>query len=126
MPDMHNTESPRFLVFDREGLLERMGGDDELAGKIVETYLDDAARQIADLRRLALAQDLAAIYRRAHSLKSASGSAGACAVENAALRVERAAKEGKNEAIGLIDAIGEEFDRLCEDLKAHPWGGAMA
>jgi histidine phosphotransfer protein HptB len=98
-------------------LLESTGGDREFLAELIQTYLEDAARQIAQLRTAAssgLAEDLA---RPAHALKGASASVGATGMAELARAMETAARSGEVvDAPAAIDALEAELGRVTAAL----------
>jgi len=104
---------PQSKVFDRAALLERAEGDEELLKTIVRVFLEDVPRQIAALREALARADAVGLQRQAHCLKSASGSAGATAMQDVAFQIEAAGESGDLEkAAPLVRRIEEEFERL--------------
>ncbi|MBN1866723.1 Hpt domain-containing protein [Candidatus Sumerlaeota bacterium] len=106
-------------VFDKAGLLERLGGDEDLADRVLEVFLEDAARQIEELRQLGETGDREGVARRAHSIKSAAGSVGATVVAAAALDVELAARESAADIAGPIAVVCGSFDRFKTALRGQ-------
>ena len=104
-------------VFDKEGLLARLMGDEELAAEILAGLLDDIPCQIANLKDALEKQDAASFHRIAHTIKGAAGNTGATALERAARTAEEAAMQGSL-ASGPehIMEIEECFSKLKELL----------
>jgi len=100
-------------VFDRSGLQDRVEGDQELMKKVLETFLKDAPNQIRALSSACEDRDVDEIRRQAHSLKSASGTAGAVALQEVAHQIERAGAEGDlSRAVELALAVEGEFEKV--------------
>jgi PAS domain S-box-containing protein len=99
--------------FDRETLLERLGGDDSLVNEILNVFMDDCPAQMKQLQQAVADGDIEKIARQAHSLKGAAGNINAESVQELARRVEEAAREQAIDGIsGLVDALGSACDRL--------------
>jgi signal transduction histidine kinase/DNA-binding response OmpR family regulator/HPt (histidine-containing phosphotransfer) domain-containing protein len=71
------TLDPRPLAALRA--LQKPGGPD-ISGKVLQAYLDSAPKLLTALRQALADDDAPAVYRAAHSLKSASGNVGVTAL----------------------------------------------
>ena len=78
--------------FKKEELLERLMGDEELAGEILEGFLIDIPNQILSLKDALKDEDSPHIQRQAHTIKGASGNVGATCMQELAMQVEEAGK----------------------------------
>ncbi len=84
-------------VFDRDALLDRLMGDQELAMGILSGFLQETPAQINALR-LALTQgDANSVRRWAHTIKGAAGNVGAMLLREKAALLEQVAKAGELE-----------------------------
>jgi CheY-like chemotaxis protein/HPt (histidine-containing phosphotransfer) domain-containing protein len=100
-------------VFDRSALLGRVEGDEELMKLVVGTFLKDAPNQIRALNTACESKDADRIRRQAHSLKSASGSAGAVVLQEVAHQIERAGANGElDKAAKLAMTVEMEFEKV--------------
>ncbi len=105
-------------VFDRAGLLDRVGGDEELLQSIVNLFLEDAPRQIEALKEAHKKKNASEIRRQAHTLKGASGNTGAVVMHRVAFQIEKAVESGNlDKAASLIRMIEIEFERLKRNLE---------
>ena len=77
-----------------ERLREITGEDDVFLAELIDTYLEDGARQVADLLAAAAAGDGAAMVRPAHTLRSASESIGALRLADRCRVLEAEARAG--------------------------------
>ncbi|TMN18084.1 hybrid sensor histidine kinase/response regulator [Pseudoxanthomonas sp. X-1] len=88
--------------------------------RIIQVFLEDAPRLIAELEAASTAPDLEAMRAAAHSLKSSSANLGAMALSAAAKRVELGAREARLErpavAVALVIA---EFARARVALQDY-------
>lgn len=73
--------------------------------RIVEAYLEDAPRKVAQLESAALQGNTSAAGAVAHSLKSSSANIGALAVAEAARRIEQHARGGAGSATSSLPAL---------------------
>jgi HPt (histidine-containing phosphotransfer) domain-containing protein len=95
-------------VFD--ALVEMTGGEMAFADELVDTYLDDGARQVADLRDAVATSDVAALVRPAHSLKSNSLNVGAMDLGGLCRELEERARAGDvPDAADRVAAIAAGF-----------------
>ncbi|GFO70485.1 hypothetical protein GMLC_40640 [Geomonas limicola] len=83
------------VVFDREGLLQRIGGDQAFLGMFVEKYLQSTEELLAALGVAIREGDGPGIHLKAHSIKGAAASIGAEAMRAVALEMETRAKAGE-------------------------------
>jgi CheY-like chemotaxis protein len=82
---------------DRVALLERVEGDQELLGEMIQLFVADAP-QLLDAMRNALQQgDMILLERSAHSMKGAAGNLSAQVTVTAASKLEQSAKKGEAE-----------------------------
>ena len=105
-------------VFNRQALLQRVDGDEELLEELLHIFLDHTPQQLQDIRRALEAGDAPGLMGQAHSLKGAAASISAEALKEAAWQVELA---GQNRALEeaqlLLEALIQEFARLQDVLE---------
>lgn len=104
-------------------LLEITGGDQGFVDELVDTFLEDATTQIASLHGAADADDVEAIVRPAHSLKSNAANVGATVLGELSRALETDARAGTvadlTERVARVDA---EFGRVRDALLAERAG----
>ena len=111
-------EEPAAL--DMAGLLARMGGKKELAGRMAQIYQRLHPEQIRVLRRVVAEGDAEALRLQAHTIKGGAGNVGGLALHAMAVQMEERAKAGRlEEARGLMPALERESARLLEALKTE-------
>jgi len=104
-------------------LLEMTGGDPAFVEELIETFLDDAAKQLAAMNAAATLGAADDLIRPSHSLKSNSASVGAMRLSEMARALEAASRDGDvAEASARVAAASSEFERVREALKAHRAG----
>ena len=81
-------------IFDREGLLERIGGDQEFLQIFVVKYIDSTTDLMVALGEAIRLGDVAGIHLQSHSIKGAAASIGAEAMRSIAAEMEVSAKGG--------------------------------
>jgi len=97
---------------DRASILERLGGDEEIYGMMVDMYLADYGNNCAALAAAFAAGDAPTVYREAHTIKGLLATFSDEAGAAAALVVERQAKGG--DLNGLAAAVADLQARMRE------------
>ncbi len=99
----------RRLDADRLANLHAAMGED--FPELIEVFLQSAGELIAAMRVAAVAGDMQAVYRAAHTLKSSASNAGASELSRLARRLEAEARaEQSRDAMTRIEAIHAELD----------------
>jgi HPt (histidine-containing phosphotransfer) domain-containing protein len=101
-PDFHTDPPPRRLenpsheavLLDGAMLLDRVEGDEELLRELVDLFLEDAPKQLAEIRAAIDAADSAQVARAAHTLKGAVANFGAPAAVHLARNLEAMGRRG--------------------------------
>ncbi len=95
-------------------LANDLGADTVL--EIVDLYLGEAPRQVADVRKAAEAGEAVVMRRVAHTLKSTSATVGASALSAVCLKIEHLARDQRlNEAREYIDQLTAE-EAIASDI----------
>ena len=102
------------VVFDREGMLERLMNDEEMARVVIEIFLDDMPCQIDSLRRYLDASDASGAARKAHLVRGAAATVGGEALCALACEMEKAGKAGD---LGFVAARMDDLERQFLRLK---------
>jgi signal transduction histidine kinase/DNA-binding response OmpR family regulator/HPt (histidine-containing phosphotransfer) domain-containing protein len=104
-------------VFDKQALLDRVMGDEELARELVEVFLEDTPQQLDTLRDALLAGDAAIVRRQAHTIKGSAGNVSAIGLQQAALQLEQACRsEDLQGADSLLSTLDEQLEHLRASL----------
>ena len=102
-------------------LLEMTGGDPAFVEELVDTFLADAATQLAELSGAAAAASAEGLLRPAHSLKSNSASVGARRLSELARSLESDARNGLvPDASTRVAEAAAELERVRAALDARP------
>jgi len=100
-------------AFDREELLQRLGGDPELVAHVLRIFLGDAPKRLDALRRCLEAGEQAGAQREAHTLKGASANVSAEAIRAVAASLETVIKAGElPRAARLVPALELAFEQF--------------
>ncbi|MCC6629950.1 MAG: response regulator [Chloroflexi bacterium] len=101
------------------GLLDTVGGEFAFLVELIDTYLDEAPRLLAELHQAGDRGDAATVQRIAHSLKSNAADFGATTLARQCRDLEGNARVGMLDATpDLTAAIAAEFDRVAQALGA--------
>lgn len=82
------------MLFDKEQLLDDIGGDDELVQKVLDCAAAEIPKEVEKLRLCCLGSDTEAIRIQAHGIKSIAADLYAQKLRDSCATVEAAAKEG--------------------------------
>ena len=104
-------------VFDRDTVLERMMGDEELVETITEGFLKDIPQQIRAMKDFLDAGDVPGVERQAHTIKGASANVGGEALRAVASEMEISGIAGDLDAVEKRMAnLEEQFERLKQAM----------
>jgi HPt (histidine-containing phosphotransfer) domain-containing protein len=103
-----------------ERLRETVGDDSAVLAELIDSFLEDAPRLLADLRRALDTGDAAGVRLAAHSLKSNGAEFGAQAFSELCKQLETRAKAGTLDGAGELLARAEaEYGRVKVALAAE-------
>ncbi|HSG69834.1 MAG TPA: response regulator, partial [Planctomycetaceae bacterium] len=104
---------------DRDSIMKRLGGDEELFSSFIEVFLEDAPQLIEQVRSGIAEHDSNLVQRSAHSPRGLAANFNAESVIDLAARLENAGKEGNfSEANSLLPQLHHALDHLRETLAA--------
>lgn len=113
----YKEEEKKMTILDRDALLDRLGGDEEIFDEIMETYLEDIPTRLRDLRKAVDGNDVARMQHEAHAIKGASANVGAIDLQKIAAQLEGACRNGdSSQAPEMRDAIEDAFEQLRQLL----------
>jgi two-component system, sensor histidine kinase and response regulator len=101
-------------IFDREGLLERIGGDEEFLQIFVGKFIESTAELMISLAEAIEGGDGGGIHLQSHSIKGAAASIGAEAMRSIAAEMEVSAKGGQ---LADMPQLYEALDRGFETFR---------
>lgn len=102
------------LVFDQQGVMDRVDNDRELLGELVGIFSSEAPGMIEAIKSAIQSGDAAALDASAHSIKSALGNIGAMEAHALAFKLELAGKKGE---FSGVESTFEEFLKAIEAFK---------
>ena len=107
---------------NREMILDRVGGDEELLREITSIFLEEYPALIGEIQAAVVSGDLKRLERAAHSLKGSVANFGAQTATDAAYRLETIGRKGQvDQASDALADLILEFQRLqpvLEELAA--------
>ena len=112
---MEQDHLPPKAVFDVQGTLTRLGGDEELLSDMIGFFVEDAPRLLAELQGAIESRDTPAAKKSAHALKGLILGCGGVRAGQAAQRVEHAATaEELDDLPPLVADLSTEIEELFE------------
>jgi HPt (histidine-containing phosphotransfer) domain-containing protein len=93
---------PAAPPIDRDLLIERLGGDEELLADVARLFFLDCPERLAAIRTALDDHDAERIRTTAHALKGAAGALSAQGLFDAARTLERMGAEGRLEAAEAV------------------------
>ena len=107
-------------VFDRDGVIERLGHDRRLERELLETFLEESPGMLAELTEALEAGDTVRVERLAHGLRGALASVSAGAATAAARELEQRARQRDAQACRTAArALSAEVARLERALNDY-------
>jgi len=118
--DITDGSSSIHRVFDWDGLLYRLMGDEELSKEIVDDFLHQVPINLDALKQSLDKKDGFLVKREAHLIKGAAGNVGAVVLQEIAEKIETAGRSGDMVKAQLLftefntqlDILKNELDRL--------------
>jgi two-component system, sensor histidine kinase and response regulator len=100
-------------VFNREELLDRIGGDEGFLEELLAIYIEDTGKNIRRLMNRTAEDTPDSLMRLAHSIKGSSANAAVPAMRAVAGELEKAFKNSDDDRIpDLVETLAKEFHRL--------------
>jgi signal transduction histidine kinase/CheY-like chemotaxis protein/HPt (histidine-containing phosphotransfer) domain-containing protein len=107
----HIATLPDLPIFDREGLLARLDGREELIDRFVDMFRKGVAERWENLYRAAADEDNESIRNYAHSVKGLAANIGAMRVQKLAGYIEEMGRLGNPaEAVNHLPRLKNELD----------------
>ena len=101
-------------IFDWDGLLNRLMGDEDLAREIIDDFLEQIPDNLFAVKEALKNKDLPLVQREAHIIKGASGNIGALTLQEIAEQIEIASEAKDHVRAGSFVA---KLDTQLEILK---------
>jgi HPt (histidine-containing phosphotransfer) domain-containing protein len=105
-------------VFDRNALMEQLGGDQQLAREVIDLFLRDCPVQLSAIKAALDQGDAREVYVMAHTLKGAASTLAAGEVAEAAHALEQLGRDGEvHDSVKAWRTLETAADRLLEALR---------
>ena len=106
-------------MIDMSALMKRVDGDTDLLAELVELFIEDYPKLLSQIEEAMADGNAEELASRAHALKGSVGNFAAKSAFDAALRLEKLAREGNLEkAQEAYDKLMQEIHRLIPALQA--------
>jgi HPt (histidine-containing phosphotransfer) domain-containing protein len=112
---MNQAQKPRGTSspIDIEDALARIGGDSDFLRELLELYVEDFSFRYALLDKAVRSGDLKAVSELGHTIKGSSANLSLSSLQEQALKLEKAGKNGDlGKARTSLAALGTEFRKL--------------
>jgi PAS domain S-box-containing protein len=110
---------------ERNTLLERFSGNENLLRSLVKTFSKDCPKMMARIRSSLASRDAAALADASHALKGSVGNFGPSAALETARQIEKEARQGKLDgAWEMYATLEDEFAHFLPALQA--FGGSQS
>jgi signal transduction histidine kinase/CheY-like chemotaxis protein len=111
-------------LINRVSLLERVEGDQELLTEMIQIFMEEAPALLQAMRESLQVGDMTLLERSAHSLKGAVSNLSSKSAANAALKLERDAKENNSRSAkeslaaveGIMKLLLPALSELCQGV----------
>ncbi len=109
-------------TFDQAGLMDRLDGDHELAGIVLNTFFEHIPGTIARLEESLAKADPAEAVLHAHTIKGAAANAGGAALSETARKIEMEGRKGNmTSAASLMPEVLERFEHFRSAAEKEGW-----
>lgn len=111
-------------IFDVEALIERLGGDTEVVGEVVDLFLSHAPALVSEVRSAVTEENWPLLAKLSHSLKGMSANFGADTLADIARQMELVAKaSGDNRIRTLLSQMEETLQAVVHEIDKLGYGG---
>jgi PAS domain S-box-containing protein len=86
-------------IFNPEPLRERLDGDEEMIGMVLDMFQEESSRIVEDIEKAVMSGNAEEVAKNGHSLKGSSGNVGAAAMQRMSAAMEKSGKEGEIELL---------------------------
>jgi CheY-like chemotaxis protein/anti-sigma regulatory factor (Ser/Thr protein kinase) len=108
------------VVFDKDGLMERVMEDEALVKELIEEFLKEIPQRLSDLANALDKKNYQQIRSQAHTIKGTSGNMGAISLQKVAARLEAAGQANDIEtAASLINQLQDQFENFVKETRKN-------
>jgi HPt (histidine-containing phosphotransfer) domain-containing protein len=122
-PQNEGSTSIDSVVFNYNGLMERLIGDTALATKILDVFINDMPKQISTLKQGLVNNDCKLVQLQAHGIKGAAANTGTLQFRTIAAKIELDASAGDLASItSTIPELEKQFEIAVKEINSiiHP------
>jgi HPt (histidine-containing phosphotransfer) domain-containing protein len=120
--DLQEQVEPDQDIFDERTLLARLMDDRQLAGIVLQAFLQDIPSQLEDLRVRFGEHDESGIRFRVHTLKGAAAAVSATRLRAVLTDMERAVARSRiDDCAVLLSRANGEFLRFRKSIEGSSW-----
>ncbi len=101
-------------IFDKDGFMNRIGGNPKLYAELSKVFFEDAEKQIATMRRHLQSADMDKLAYSAHTLKGASANFGAVAIQRTASLIE---EQCPGRCLDMMEELISQIENQFAELK---------
>jgi len=106
-------------VWNKEAMLKRLMGNEDLAMTIITIFIDDMPKLIMQLEQFIDNGNVQGVERQAHTINGATANVGGEALREIAITIEKAGKAGNMDAArSQIQELKRRFDCLEKEIRA--------
>jgi len=117
--DVNNNEKEKcdIRIFDRQSLMDRVGGNEEILKNIIKLFLEETPKQLKEIETQLASGDVVAATNGAHSIKGSAGNFGATQMRETAYCLEQLCREKQiDKANNTLTELKVCFDTLKEHM----------
>lgn len=107
-------------VFDRDELVERLDGAEQLVEKFLDMFMESVDELMPELEKAIAAKDATAIHFRAHTMAGSAANIAAGQIRDIAREIEGLARDGNQEP---IPELFQQLQNACARFAAVVEGG---
>ena len=107
-----------YRTFDREALLEKLGGDEEFVRQLLAVTLRSSGTVPTELRNACASADFATLARLAHKVKGTAGDLVATTLQSRAKDAELAARASDPGALVLSLELADALDEFLDEARS--------
>jgi signal transduction histidine kinase/CheY-like chemotaxis protein/HPt (histidine-containing phosphotransfer) domain-containing protein len=107
-------------VFDRDGLIQRLGGRENMVERFIELFLKQASSSISSLQEAIRLGEMEEVRSQAHTIKGAAGNISALRIQKTAAAIEGIAKRGLLDGVdALVVQLDSEIAEFRETARVY-------
>lgn len=115
--EMNRDPDPK--IIDKEGLVSRLGDDDDFIQEILSEFADGIPALVGSIKSAIESRDQAALGTNAHTLKGSAGNVGAVGLQAIALAVENAGKASDfDQAAAHLTTLHAEVEKFQSEIQS--------